>query len=239
MNLDLNVLGPYTLVILAGLFVHACFQLSLSILTVIDSHAIGSSQRHSSVLKLSLSYIFGTLVATTGLLALLTYFFHAILPIGTHPAAWGIVCALVVGVGWCVLLFYYRKTKGTQLWLPRRLVERLTARAKKTRTTWQALGFGLTSVFVELPFLIAPLVLAGAVLSTLPSTERSVGVLAYAIAANVPLIIVTILIGGGHKISTIQRWRESNKHFLQWTSGLTLILLGVYLFAVNIWGQTA
>lgn len=238
MNLNLDALGPYALVILAGLFAHACFQLSVSMLTVIDSHAIGSSQRHSSVLKLSLSYIFGAFVATAGLLALLTYFFRTIIPVGTHPAAWGIVCGLIVTIGWCILLFYYRKTKGTQLWIPRRLVEQLTARAKKTRTAWQSLGFGITSVFVELPFLIAPLVLAGAVLSTLPATERSVGVLAYAVAATTPLVVVTVLIGGGHKISTIQRWRESNKHFLQWTSGLTLILLGIYLFAVNIWGQT-
>lgn len=238
MNIDLNALGPYTLVILAGLFAHACFQLSLGMLTVIDSHAIGSGGRHSSVLKLSLSYIVGALVATLGLLSLITYFFRTLLPIDTNPAAWVIVCLLVVSVGWCVLLFYYRKTKGTQLWLPRALVERLTARAKKTRTVWQALGFGLTTVFVELPFLIAPLVLAGAVLSTLGTTERTIGVVAYAVAANIPLIIVTVMIGGGHKISTIQRWREENKQFLQWTSGLTLILLGVYLFATNVWGQT-
>ena len=238
MNLDLHALGPYTLVILAGLFVHACFQLSLSMLAVIDSHAIGSHQRHGTVLKLSVSYILGALISTAGLLALITYFFRSVLPISSNPAAWVIVCALIVSVGWAILLFYYRRAKGTQLWLPRRFVETLTSRAKKTKSSWQAFSFGLMMVFVELPFLIAPLALAGAVLSTMPATERAVGLLTYAIAANIPLIIVTVLLGGGHKISTIQRWRESNKQFLQWTSGLTLILLGVYLFAVNIWGQT-
>lgn len=236
---DLNALGPYTLVILAGLFAHACFQLSLGMLTVIDSHAIGSGKRHASILKLSVSYIIGALISTAGLLSFITYFFRSVLPVGTNPAAWVLVCILVVSIGWAVLLFYYRKSKGTQLWLPRVVVERLTARAKKTRTAADALGFGLMAVFIELPFLIAPLTLAGAVLSTLPAAERGIGVLAYAVAANVPLIIVTVLIGGGHKISTIQRWREDNKQFLQWTSGLTLILLGVYLFAINIWGQPA
>lgn len=239
MNLDLNALGPYALVILAGLFVHACFQLSVSMLTVIDSHAIGSRQRHSTVLKLSVSYILGALISTTGLLALTTYFFHSFLPIQTNPVAWIVVCILVVSVGWTVLLFYYRKQKGTQLWLPRKFVEATTVRAKKTTTAYGAFGFGLMMVFVELPFLIAPLALAGAVLSTLPTIERNIGLLAYAIAANAPLFVVTVMLGGGHKISTIQRWREDNKQFLQWTSGLTLILLGVYLFAINIWGQTA
>ncbi len=239
MNLDLNVLGPYTLVILAGLFAHACFQLSLGMLTVINSHAIGSGKRHSNILKLSTAYIAGALISTAGLLSLVTYFFRSVLSISTDPAAWVIVCVLVVGVGWAVLLFYYRKTKGTRLWLPRSIVEKLTARAKKTSSTAGALGFGLMTVFIELPFLIAPLALAGAVLGTLLPTEQGVGVIAYAVAANVPLVIVTVLLGGGHKISAIQRWRESNKQFLQWTSGLTLILLGIYLFSINIWGKVA
>ncbi len=239
MTISLDMLGPYTLVILAGLFVHACFQLSLSMLTVIDSHAIGHGHKHSMILKLSVSYIIGALIATTGLVALATYFFHSLLPLDTNPFAWIIVCSLAVLVGWLTLLFYYRKTKGTQLWLSRRLVEALTTRAKHTRTLAGSLSFGLMMVVTELPFLIAPLALAGAVLGTLPPTERVIGVLAYALAAVVPLIIVTVLLGGGHKMSTIQRWREDNKQFLQWTSGITLILLGIYLFAINIWGPSA
>lgn len=239
MTIPLDVLGPYALVILAGLFVHACFQLGLSMLTIINSHAIGHGSRHGTILKLSISYIAGALIATIGLLVLTTYFFRSVLPLDTNPVAWIIVCSLVICVGWLVLLFYYRKVKGTQLWLSRRFVERLTTRAKHTKTVIGSLAFGLMMVVVELPFLIAPLALAGAVLGTLPSIERTIGVLAYAVAANIPLIIVTVLLGGGHKISTIQRWRETNKQFLQWTSGMTLILLGIYLFAINIWGQAA
>lgn len=238
MNLDLSALGPYALVILAGLFAHACFQLSVSMLTLINSHAIGAGKRHSTILKLSLSYVLGALISTIGLLATVTYLFTSIFPVKVSAIAWIFVCALVFAVGWAVLLVYYRRGKGTQLWLPRSFVEFASARAKKTKNSFESFSLGLTMVIAELPFLIAPLVLAGAVLATLPDLEQGIGVLAYAIAACVPLLVVTIMVGGGHKISSIQRWRESNKHFLQWTSGLTLILLSVYLFAINIWGNS-
>lgn len=236
---NFDVLAPYTLVILAGLFAHACFQLSVSMLTLMSSHAIGTGKRHNTVLGLSLSYSLGAYTATTGLLAIVTYFFSRIYPVNANPAAWIIICALLLLVGWLTLLCYYRKIKGTQLWLPRGFVTRISARAKKTKSPFEAAGLGLLMVVSELPFLIAPLAIAGAVLSTLPHLERSVGTIAYALAASAPLIVITVLIGGGHTISSIQRWREHNKQFLQWTSGLTLILLGIYLFAMNIWGQTA
>lgn len=239
MYLDISALGPYALVILAGLFAHACFQLSVSMLTLINSHAIGAGKRHGVILKLSVSYILGALFSTIGLLATVTYFFTSVISIKPSSIAWIFVCALVFAVGWAVLLFYYRRGKGTQLWLPRSFVEFATSRAKKTKNAFESFSLGLTMVIAELPFLIAPLVLAGAVLSSLPSLEQSIGLLAYAVAACAPLFIITVMVGGGHKISSIQRWREDNKQFLQWTSGLTLILLAVYLFAINIWGQSA
>lgn len=239
MNYSLNALGPYALVIISGLFAHACFQLSVSTLTLLGSHVIGSGKSHAILLKLSIGYACGVLFATACLLALLTYFFTTALPIHQSPVAWIIVCALVVVVGWLVLVLYYRRGKGTRLWLPRRITEAVGIQAKRIKRTVGAFGLGSAMVIAELPFLIAPLTLAGAVLAGLAELERSIGVLAYSLAATTPLVIIIILIGGGHKISTIQRWREANKKFLQWTSGLTLILLGIYLFAITIWGKPA
>lgn len=236
MDINLDPLGPYLLVIVAGLFVHACFSLSASMLMLINSHTIGANRRHETTLKLSAGYIAGNLATTLALVGAITYFFSGPVPIRMNPAAWIVITALLVLVGWIVLLCYYRRGKGTRLWLPRGLTERLMAYAKRTTTVAPSFGLGVTVIFIELPFLIAPLVLAGTVLASLPDLERNIGIAVYALAATLPLFALTALIGGGHKISTIQRWRESNKKFLQWSSGLTLILLGIYLFASNIWG---
>lgn len=237
MNYSLDALGPFALVIIAGLFAHACFALSLSMLTLVNSHAIGASTRHAKVLKLSLGYIFGSVLATLGILALISTFFSSVVVITEQPAGWIIVSVLAFLVGCTTLLCYYRPGKGTRLWLPRSTIESISARAKKTQTSLQAFGLGVMMVVLELPFLIGPLVISGAVLASLAPLERSVGMISYAVAAVLPLIIVTVLIGGGHKISTIQRWREDNKKFLQYTSGGALVLLGIYLFAMNVWGN--
>ena len=236
MNYSLDAFGPFALVIVAGLFAHACYALSLSMLTLVSSHAIGKNTKHGTVLKLSLGYIFGSALATLGLLGVTTYFFSDIVNIVTQPVGWIIASVLALVVGWITVLFYYRPGKGTQLWLSRKVIEAVSTRAKQTKTVVQAFCLGIVMIILELPFLIAPLAVAGAVLATLPDLERGIGIIAYTVAALMPLIAVTVLIGGGHKISTIQRWRETNKKFLQYTSGGALILLGIYLFAINVWG---
>jgi hypothetical protein len=43
-----------------------------------------------------------------------------------------------------------------------------------------------------------------------------------------------VLIGSGHSLSRIQRWREANKHFLQFAAGAGLIVLGGYLYVNEV-----
>lgn len=236
MAYTLDTIAPFALVIVAGLFAHACYALSLSMLTLVNSHAIGAATKHTVVMKLSLGYILGSILATLGLLAAITHFFADTIMINERPIGWIVVGVLAMIIGWITLLFYYRRGKGTQLWLPRQTIQAISTRAKRTKTAVHAFGLGVVMVLLELPFLIAPLVIAGAVLGSLPALERSVGLVAYTLAAIMPLIVVTVMIGGGHKLSTIQRWREDNKKFLQYTSGGALILLGIYLLAINAWG---
>jgi hypothetical protein len=48
------------------------------------------------------------------------------------------------------------------------------------------------------------------------------------------LLIVNGLIGSGHKISSIQKWRENNKRFLQFAAGSGLLILGCYLYVDKV-----
>jgi hypothetical protein len=45
-----------------------------------------------------------------------------------------------------------------------------------------------------------------------------------------------MLLGGGHSISEIQRWRETNKRFLQVVAGGGLIILGFFIFVYEVLG---
>ena len=75
---------------------------------------------------------------------------------------------------------------------------------------------------------------AALALSYLPSDLQLLGAVGYIIVASLGMIIVTVLIGSGHNLSHIQRWRERNKRFLQFAAGSGLIILGLYLYANQI-----
>lgn len=238
MTFNLMAFGPYALVIVAGLFAHACYALPLSVLTMLNAHVIGRAASHSRVLNMSLGYIVGNSLASLAILASLTHLF-VVLQFQSNVINWIFIAALSILIGWLTLLFYYRKGKGTKLWLPRVIVERISRYAKRSRTVFSAFSIGILTVFIELPFVIAPFIIASSILSTLPTLEQTIGQLTYTAAVIMPLLVVTVLMGGGYKLSTIQRWRETNKKFLQSTSGISLVLLGMYIFAIKIWGHAA
>jgi len=53
---------------------------------------------------------------------------------------WSIVCGILLGLAIAVWLFYYRREKGTSLWIPRDFAEYLTNRTKSTKTIAEAFG---------------------------------------------------------------------------------------------------
>lgn len=229
---------PVLLAVVAALFAHASFQLGVSMLTLLSSHAIGKGKRHSQILRLDLGYSLGAIVMTAGLLALSLYCINSLLTFIT-PLHWAMMSGLLAGAGLAVILFYYRRGKGTMLWLPRGFVEFASVRAKKTRNSYEAFAIGAAMVVAELPFLFAPLLLISLMLHGVSSDQHLVTLLGYSVLACLPLLFMTVLISSGHKISTIQRWREDNKKFLQWSGGLMLILLGVYVYGLTVWGFTS
>jgi len=226
----------FLLAVTAALFAHASFQLGVSMLTLLSSHAIGAGKRHAQVLRLELGYTLGAITMTAGLLAFLTYVISSLFTIVT-PLHWAMMAGLLGGSGIAVLLFYYRRGKGTMLWLPRGFIEFASSRAKKTRNSFEAFAIGSAMVVAELPFLLAPLVLIAFLLHGAPGNQHLLAIAGYSVLACLPLLIMTSLISGGHKISSLQRWRENNKVFLRWSSGLVLILLGVYIYGFTVWGN--
>lgn len=214
--------------------IHAGFQLSVSVLTMLSGHAIGAKRSHAKLLRLTSSFIAGTKVMT---LLLVSFFALVIIDIfGTEPSqlVWSVACGLLVGIGVAVWLFYYRREKGTSLWIPRSFARHLNDRSKATKTSAEAFSLGLTSVISELLFIIGPLLIAALVLIGLPSLWQLVGVALYTVVSTFSSLIVWGLIGSGHSLSRIQKWRETNKRFLQFASGGGLLILGFYVYVNEV-----
>lgn len=224
---------PMLLILLGAVFVHACFQLSVSVLTLLSSHTIGRRLPHHRLLNLSFWYILGVVSAITALLLLVIAAEQAFMAYSSQMATI-VTLGILPVVALLVVLFYYRGGRGTQLWLPRPAAEYIVSRAKKTKSSTEAFALGMTTVVAELPFVIAPLAIAAFMLHGFASQKWLAVSLLYAVVVALPLIFVGLYLSSGHKISSVQRWREESKDFLKWTSAAALVVLTLYLAVLQM-----
>ena len=229
----MDILGSFLIVIAAAL-IHASFQLSVSMLTLLSGHAIGAKKSQSSLLRLTTSFILGASVMTILLVSFVSYLLQQLLHGTTPLLVWAMSCGLLFGLGVAVWAFYYRRENGTTLWLPRGTAKYLSDRTKATKNSAEAFGLGLSSITAELIFIVAPIIISSLTLTRLAPNLQLIGIGIYTAVSMISLILVWALVGSGHSLSRIQKWRENNKRFLQFAAGSGLIALGFYVYVDQV-----
>jgi len=231
---------PSSLAIIAlAALIHTSFQLSVSVLMLLGGHTIGAKQSQARLLRLTTSFVIGAGIMTLLLLSFVSLVFLDAFGYDTPQILWAVCCGLSVGVAVSIWLFYYRHERGTTLWIPRGIANYLIERTKSTKLSAEAFGLGLSSVIGEILFIIAPLAMSALVLIQLPLLWQLVGIGIYTVVSLLSLIIVWVLIGSGHTLGRIQKWRETNKYFLQFAAGAGLIALAFFVYVSEILGSAA
>lgn len=231
------MLHSFAIIIFAAL-IHASFQLSVSMLTLLSGHAIGNKAAHGRLLKLTNGFFFGVALMTMLILSFAALVLQLSFGSTVPMIAWAVGCGLLLGLGIAVWAFYYRREEGTSLWLPRGMARYLSERTKTTKQTAEAFSLGMSSVVAELIFIMAPIVITALILIQLEPLWQLVGIAVYTLVSLLSLAIVNGLIGSGHKLSGIQRWREKNKRFLQFAAGSGLLILGFYVYVDQVVSTT-
>ncbi|MBC7565235.1 hypothetical protein H7100_03355 [Candidatus Saccharibacteria bacterium] len=229
----MDIPSSLAIVTLAAL-IHASFQLSVSVLTLLSGHAIGAKHSQARVMRLTTGYVAGVGVMTLLALSFISLVFLHLFGQNAPEFVWAIACGLLIGVGLAVWLFYYRREKGTSLWIPRSFARHLSDRSKATKNAAESFSLGLTTVISELLFIAAPMIISALVLIQLPAHWQLVGIAIYAVTSLITLFSIWVLIGSGHKLSSIQKWREDNKGFLQFAAGGALAVLGFFVYVCKI-----
>lgn len=226
---------PLFIIAFAGLL-HASFQLGVSLLTLLSGHSLGSRRSFKRLMQLNIAYVSGASVVTFLLFAGLAYFMLVAVRFET-TYLWYVLSLLNITIGLLVIAFYYRHSKGTGLWIPRAMAKYLTERTKRTKKSAEAFTLGAGSVLAEVPFLIGPLSIAVLYSLTLSTASfQFANIVVYVLISLFPLLVIVSMIGAGYKVSTIQKWREDNKLFLQYCAGAGLIILGSYVFVDKVLG---
>lgn len=227
--IDMNILTTLGIVALAAL-IHASFQLGVSMLTLLSGHSLSRKRSQFRIFRLTTSFVAGVATMSLLILSFFALFLGYITTDHNHILLWSIISGLLIGVGIAVWVFYYRPGDGTRLWIPRGIASFLTDRTKATKRSAEAFSLGVATVLGELPFLIAPLAVSAYALIHLPVSWQVVGITVYVVVSLSSLGIVWMLVGGGHKLSAIQAWREKHKLFLQFIAAAGLLILGAYTF---------
>lgn len=209
---------------------HAFFQLSLSVLTLLSSHAIGRETRRAKVLSLTGTYIFGNAIMVALIVSSVSFILSAILPKTNHTLLWAIAAAWIIAVGVAVWTIYFRRREGTALWIPRSFAKFLNKRTKHAMSSAETFSLGLVSALIEVLFTSAPILITSLVLIELPGYMQLSGLALYTLAVITPMLIIYVLIGNRIKLSHIQKWRENNKRFLQFAAGSGLMILGAFIY---------
>jgi hypothetical protein len=233
----MTTFGSLAIIALAAL-IHASFQLSVSVLTLLSSHAIGSKRSQTKVMSLTTSFVAGAALMTILLLTFVSFVLSRLFGSNMPGYLWAVGSSVLVFIGVLVWIFYYRKEKGTSLWIPRGIAKYLSDRTKATNANAEAFGLGLSSILGELLFIAAPIIISALVLIHLQPEWQLVGIGMYAVISLLSLVTVWVLIGSGHTLSRIQRWREANKHFLQFAAGSGLLILGFFVYVNEFLGPT-
>lgn len=220
------------IVVAAGLL-HASFQLSSSVMTLLSGHALGRKKAHSRLLRLTASYIAGNAIMINLLLLAAAYVITGFdLPVS---GLWAAVCGVGVGTAIGVFLLYYRANNTS--WLPSTAQDYLFERTKKTKRSFEAFGLGMLTTLAEAPFLLAGLAFTAMILRGEPTVERMLMASTYVLLAILPLLILFVAIGSGTKISRLERWRDENQRFLQVASGSGLLVISLYAFFLFVYGS--
>lgn len=223
------------LIIAYAALLHASFQLGVSVLTMLSGHGLGLGRSFSRLMHLNIAYVCGAISVSILLFAALAYL-TLLLSVVSTVSLWIIAVILNAVIGLLVILFYFRTTKGTGLWIPRSMAEYLMIRTKKTKHVGEAFTLGAGCVLAEFPFIVGPIYTAilYSLYSTAPAHLQITHLLLYVSISILPLLIIVAMVGAGHKISTIQKWREQNKRFLQYCAGSGLLLLSLFVYVDKV-----
>lgn len=229
----MDTLQAFIIIGVAGL-IHASFQLSVSVMTLLSSHTLGKKHSQKILRKMVSRFVFGAILMTLLLVSSFTLGARLSFTDTPSPLFWAGTSGLLMGLGISVWLLYYRPGPATELWLPRGIAQYLVDRVKATKKSSEAFSLGLVSVLAEILFIIGSLLVVALLLVEQSPQWQATGLVLYTIVASLPLMIIAALIAGGHPINGIQKWRERNKRFLQFVGGAGLVILGFYLYVDQI-----
>lgn len=228
----MEMITPFSEVFLAAV-IHASLQLCLGSLLLLYHASLGKHVRKKTRNLVS-SYIsgIGTMVFVT--LATVAFVLDRYFEEPLYIEELVIVIGMLVALAIAMWMFYYRRGKSTELWLPRSVAQFIERRAKRTDSNTEAFSLGLLTSLAEMPFSIILLVVGANSILKMPTLYQILGVALYTIITLIPPVVLRLAIRKGQTVVDIQRWRVKHKNFFRILTGVGFAVLAFYLFTFEV-----
>lgn len=153
----------------------------------------------------------------------------------TSIFAWievGILIALAI----ISFFFYYRDSKGSELFIPRKISRSLNVHARTAKTRSDAFILGAFSGLYELPFTLPLLFIVIIELTTMGAEHFSSYLLSilYIVAPIIPLLITRWSFESGHNLANIIKNRIKNKHFIRFILSVCYLTIALLIICFRI-----
>lgn len=222
-------------VIILSAVICATMQLSSGTLLLLYHASFGAHARIKTR-RLASSFIAGFGFMTFILLAAACFLLVGFL---TPTVITKYLCVLVAVlflaafIVWC---FYYRRSYGTKLWLPKPVAKHIAERAKVASSTTETFSLGALSSIAELPFTFSLILASAYSILRLPQEFQILAVAFYSIIIVLPLLVIRGSIRNGKNIAEIQRWRARNKTFFRIFAGIGFFVLALFILSFGVLG---
>lgn len=228
----MEMIVPYGEVFLAAV-IHATLQLELGALLLLYHASIGKHVRKKTKHLVS-SYIAGIGTLVFLCLATIAFVFDRYFGKALYPEELVIIVGMLVALAIASWMFYYRRGRSTELWLPRSVARFIDRRAKATDSNNEAFSLGLLTSLAEMPFTLVLFVVAANSILQLPQLHQILALALYTIVAILPPIVLRLAIRKGQTVVDIQRWRVKHKTFFRVLTGAGFLVLAGFLFTFEV-----
>lgn len=214
-------------IVLAGI-VQASLQLSLGGLILLYHASMGRHRRRKTR-SLTRHYILGAGVISFLMVCALAFMISSLFN-GALKTEYLIICVGVFLASALVMwLFYYRRGRNTELWLPRSFTRFIQRRAKTTNDNIESFSLGMLSSFAEMPLSIALYFVVANCILNLSAQYQIIAVIGYTIMSIIPLLVLKLRVRTGQNVVEVQKWRVRNKAFARIISGSGFLVLAAFV----------
>ena len=211
-------------------------QLNSGVFALFYHDALGKLSRKKAD-DLSLYYILGTEMFVGGIwLIIYIFLFNLIGDAG--ETVFRIMPWVLVGV--CVaeaitgMIFYYRKGKMTELYVPRSITNGISGKIKNIKTRLDAFILGFVVGAFELIFSLPLYLAASTVLMESPDIPRAPIIILYIILSIVPLFAIRCFYRTDHNLAEIERKRVKHKPFVRLAICILYLLVALLMIYIGV-----